>query len=315
MLDDKHNRSYSRGMNKLPLAKRVQILSMLCEGSSMRSISRVADVSINTVYGLLAAAGPVCAKFHDETVRGVASKRVQCDEVWSFCYAKQKNVAAAKAAPEGAGDVWTWTALDADSKLILSWAVGGRDAGYALALMDDLRSRLANRVQLTTDGHRAYLEAVEEAFGADIDYGMLVKLYGAETGGQGHERKYSPSECLGARKDTIAGNPDPKHVSTSYTERHNLTMRMSMRRFTRLTNAFSKKVENHCHALALYFVFYNFVRRHQTLRVSPAMAAGVSDRLWSMEDIIALIDAAEPEPKKRGPYRPRRPKSEDQISK
>jgi IS1 family transposase len=311
MLDEKHDHSYIKGMNKLPLAKRVQILSMLCEGSSMRSISRVADVSINTVYGLLAAAGPVCAKFHDATVRGVASKRVQCDEVWSFCYAKQKNVATAKAAPEGAGDVWTWTALDADSKLVLTWQVGGRDASYALALMDDLRVRLANRVQLTTDGHRAYLEAVEEAFGADIDYGMLVKLYGAETSGQGHERKYSPSECLGARKDTIRGNPDPKHVSTSYTERHNLTMRMSMRRFTRLTNAFSKKVDNHCHALALYFVFYNFVRRHQTLRVSPAMAAGISDRLWSMDDIVALIDGAA-EPKKRGSYKPRQP---TQISK
>ena len=312
MLDDRHISAFNRGMNKLPLAKRAQILSMLCEGSSMRSISRVADVSINTVYGLLAAAGPVCAKFHDETVRGVASKRVQCDEVWSFCYAKQKNVATAKAAPEGAGDVWTWTALDANSKLILTWAVGGRDAGYALALMDDLRSRITSRVQLTTDGHKPYLQAVEEAFGADIDYGMLVKLYGAETGGQGHERKYSPSECLGARKDTITGNPDPKHVSTSYTERHNLTMRMSMRRFTRLTNAFSKKVESHCHALALYFVFYNFVRRHQTLRVSPAMAAGVSDRLWSMDDIVALIDVADGEPKKRGPYKPRQPA---QISK
>src|SRR5216683_240599 len=295
-------------MNKLPLAKRVQILSMLCEGSSMRSISRVADVSINTVYKLLAVAGPVCARFHDATVRGVASKRVQCDEAWAFCYAKQKNVATAKAAPEGAGDVWTWTALDADSKLILSWQVGGRDASYALALMDDLRSRITTRV----DGHRAYLQAVEEAFGADVDYGMLVKLYGAETGGQEHERKYSPSECLGARKDTIAGNPDPKHISTSYTERHNLTMRMSMRRFTRPTNAFSTKVENHCRALALYFVFYNFVRRHQTLRVSPAMAAGVSDRLWSMDDIVALIDAAESEPKRRGPYKPRQP---DQISK
>jgi IS1 family transposase len=303
-------------MNKLPLAKRVQILSMLCEGSSMRSISRVADVSINTVYKLLAAAGPVCTRFHDETVRGVASRRVQCDEARAFCYAKQKNVAGAKAAPEGAGDVWTWTALDADSKLILTWTVGGRDASYALALMDGLRSRVTTRVQLTTDGHRPYLQAVEDEFGADIDYAMLVKLYGAETGGQGHERKYSPSECIGSRKERITGNPDPKHVSTSYTERHNLTMRMSMRRFTRLTNAFSKKVDAHCNALALYFVFYNFVRQHKALgKLTPAMAAGVSDRLWSIDDIGALIDAAEPEPKKRGPYRPRQPKSEEQISK
>jgi hypothetical protein len=173
--------------------------------------------------------------------------------------------------------------------------------------MDDLRTRITNRVQLTTDGHKAYLEAVEEAFGADIDYGMLVKLYGTESSGQGHERKYSPSECLGARKETITGNPDPKHVSTSYTERHNVTMRMSMRRFSRLTNAFSKKVENHCHALALYFVFYNFVRIHKTLRMTPAMAAGISDRLWSMDDIVALMDDAEGEPNKRGSYKPRRP--------
>src|SRR5437868_10275838 len=277
-------------MNKLPLAKRVQILSMLCEGSSMRSISRVADVSINTVYKALAEVGPVCTRFHDATVRGVASQRIQCDEAWAFCYAKQKNVATAKAAPEGAGDVWTWTALDADSKLILTWVVGGRDASYALALMDDLRSRITTRVQLTTDGHRAYLEAVEEAFGADIDYGMLVKLYGAESGGQGHERKYSPSECIGARKQTITGEPDPKHVSTSYTERHNLTMRMSMRRFTRLTNAFSKKLQNHEYMVALYALWYNFVRIHKTLRTSPAMAAGIEKRLWSMEDVVALID-------------------------
>jgi IS1 family transposase len=255
----------------------------------------------------LAAAGQVCARFHDTTVYGVTSQRIQCDEASAFCYAKQQNVASAKAAPEGAGDVWTWTALDADSKLILSWAVGGRDAGYALALMDDLRGRITTRGQLTTDGHRAYLEAVEEAFGADIDYGMLVKLYCAETGGQGHERKYSPSECFGARKQTITGNPDPKHVSTSYTERHNLAVQTSMRRFTRLTNAFSKKVENHCHALALYFVLYNFVRRHQTLRVLPAMAAGISDRLWSMDDIVALIDAAVTEPQKRGLHKTRQP--------
>ena len=280
-------------MNKLPPAKRAQILSMLCEGSSMRSISRVADVSFNTIDKLLRDAGAACAEFHDRTVRGVKSQRVQCDEIWSFIHAKAKNVPTAKAAPQGAGDIWTWTALDADSKLILSWAVGGRDAGYALALMDDLRGRLANRVQFTTDGHRAYLEAVEEAFGADIDYGMLVKLYGAETSGQGHERKYSPSECLGARKDPITGNPDPKHVSTSYTERHNLTMRMSMRRFTRLTNAFSKRVENHCHQLALYFVFYNFVRIHKTLRMSPAMAAGIETRLWSMEDVVRMVERRE----------------------
>src|SRR5947208_7685276 len=291
MLDEKQRSAHMRGMNKLPLAKRAQILSMLCEGSSMRSISRVADVSINTVYKLLAEAGPVCTRFHDATVRGVASQRIQCDEAWAFCYAKQKNVASAKAAPDGAGDVWTWTALDADSKLILSWAVGGRDAGYALALTDDLLGRITTRVQLTTDGHRAYLEAVEEAFGADIDYGMLVKLYGAETGGQGHERKYSPSECIGARKQTITGNPDPKHVSTSYTERHNLTMRMSMRRFTRLTNGFSKKLQNHEYMVALYALWYNFVRIHKTLRTSPAMAAGIEKRLWSMEDVVALVDA------------------------
>ncbi len=289
-------------MNKLPLAKRVQILSMLVEGSSMRSISRVADVSINTVSALLVDAGKACAAHHDATVRGVRSKRIQADEIWSFCYAKAKNVSTAKAAPDEAGDVWTWTALDADSKLIVSYLVGGRDADYAHEFMQDVAGRLVNRVQLTTDGHKAYLEAVEGAFGADIDYAMLIKHYGAPVGALG---RYSPGECTGVDLRRVEGRPDLAHVSTSYAERQNLTMRMSMRRFTRLTNAFSKKAENHTHALALYFTFYNFVRQHKTLRCSPAMAAGLSTTLWSMADVVALIDATAEPIKARGTYKPR----------
>jgi IS1 family transposase len=277
-------------MNKLPLQTRIQILSLLCEGSSMRSISRVCDVSINTVSKLLIDAGEVCSAYHDQYVRGLQSKRIQCDEIWSFTAAKQKNVKGMKAPIAGAGDTWTWTALDADSKMIVSWWVGGRDAVAAYALMEDLRSRLKTRVQLTTDGHKAYLQAVESTLGADVDYAMLVKLYGGPQGSD-QERKYSPGECIGARKEPIQGEPDPKHISTSYVERQNLNMRMGMRRFTRLTNAFSKKFENHCHALALYFMFYNFCRIHKTLKMSPAMAAGVSDTLWSMERIVGLIDA------------------------
>lgn len=260
----------------------------------MRSISRVADVSINTVSKLLVDAGKACAAFHDEAVRGVKARRIQCDEIWSFTYAKAKNVPTATAAPEEAGDTWTWTALDSESKLIVSYLVGGRDAEYANAFMQDVAGRLDGRVQLTTDGHKAYLEAVEGAFGDDVDYGQLVKLYGEPTGERGHERKYSPSVCTGARKMPVTGRPDAAHISTSHVERQNLTMRMHMRRFTRLTNGFSKKFENHMHMVALYAVWYNFVRQHKTLRTSPAIAAGVSARLWEMEDVVALIDTAAP---------------------
>ena len=267
----------------------------------MRSISRVCDVSINTVTKLLENAGEAAAVIHDDTVRGVKANRIQADEIWSFCYAKQRNVASAIAAPEEAGDVWTWTALDADTKLIVSWFCGDRSGQSAITLMDDLRNRLSNRVQLTTDGHRAYLEAVESAFGGDVDYAQLVKLYGPTVTAPG---RYSPAECIGIRKTRVEGNPDEKLVSTSDVERQNLTTRMSMRRFTRLTNGFSKKLDNHMHALALYFVNHNFCRIHKTLRMSPAMAGGVTDRLWSLEDVIARIDAMAPAPAKRGPYKP-----------
>ncbi|MEL6582786.1 MAG: transposase [Pseudomonadota bacterium] len=289
-------------MNKLPLNKRVIILSMLVEGMSMRSISRTVGVSINTVTKLLVEAGEACAAYHDENVHHVHAAHVQCDEIWSFCYAKEKNVKTATAAPDGAGDVWTWTAIDRDSKTILSYEVGDRSGATALEFMDDLRSRLANRVQLTTDGHKAYLEAVEGAFGGDVDYAQLVKLYGEPTGQKGHERKYSPAECTGIKKVNIAGEPAKEMVSTSHVERQNLTMRMGMRRFTRLTNGFSKKLENHLHMLSLYFLHYNFVRVHKSLKMSPAMAAGLSGTLYDMEWIVGLIDARAPAPKKRGPY-------------
>lgn len=303
MLDAKHKSSYIGGMNKLPLKTRVQILSMLVEGSSMRSISRITGVSINTVTKLLVDAGEACAAYHDENVIGVRAQLVQCDEIWSFCYAKDKNVPKAKAAPEGAGDVWTWTAIDSESKMILAYEVGDRSAATAIEFMDDLRRRIVNRVQLTTDGHKAYLEAVEGAFGADIDYAMLIKLYGEPTGQKGHERKYSPAECTGIRKVRVEGNPDPALVSTSHVERHNLTMRMGMRRFTRLTNGFSKKLENHLHMLSLYFVHYNFCRVHKSIRMSPAMAAGVASDLRDVEWIVSLIDARAPKPGPRGPYK------------
>ena len=287
------------GMNKLPLAKRVQILSMLVEGSSMNSIARIANVSPNTVAKLLEEAGKACEAFHDRMVRKVQSKRVQCDEIWSFCCAKQKNVEKAQAAPEGSGDLWTWTALDADTKLIISYLCGGRDAGYANEFMADVAGRLATRVKLTTDGHKAYLEAVEASFGADIDYAQLVKLYGDAPGPAG---RYSPAECTGSKKTWIQGRPDKDHVSTSCVKRQNLNFRMGMRRFTRLTNAFSKKVEPHYAMVCLYTLFHNFVRMHKTLRCTPAMAAGLSDKLWSMADLVAMIDAAAEAPKRPRVY-------------
>ena len=274
----------------------------------MRSISRVTGASINTITKLLEDAGYACAEYHDEHVRGVTAKRVQVDEIWQFCYAKAKNVETAKAAPEGAGDTWTWTALDADSKLIVSWLLGDRDGQAAYNFMMDLAERLTSRVQLTSDGLRLYEGAVEDAFGADVDYAQLIKVFGDP---REKSARYSPATCKGTYTRTVQGDPDPDHINTSYVERHNLTMRMSMRRFTRLTNAFSKKLRNHAAALALYFVYYNFCRIHKTLRMSPAMAAGVTDTLRDVEWIVSLIDALETKPQKPGPkpgtkYRQRR---------
>jgi IS1 family transposase len=288
-------------MNKLDIASRAKILSMLCEGASMRSVSRLADVSINTVSKLLENAGKFCAGFHDAKVRNVKAKRVQVDEIWSFTAAKQKNVAKMKSQVDGAGDTWTWTAIEADTKLIISHFVGGRDGDCAAWFMQDVADRVANRIQLTSDGHRAYLEAVEGAFGAEIDYAMLQKVYGASL--ESAKGRYSPADCIGIMKTRITGNPDKAHVSTSYSERANLTMRMHNRRFTRLTNAFSKKFENHAHMVAIYAVWYNWLRIHKTLRVTPAMAAGLSETVVDWSDIIALMDAEAPKPGPRGPYK------------
>jgi IS1 family transposase len=302
----KHNGHIELGvtMNKLDRRARAQILGMMVEGMSMQSITRLTGASKNTVAKLLRDAGEAFTAYHDANVRNVKANRIQCDEIWSFCAMKEKNVPASLKGTLGLGDVYTWTAIDPESKLIASWLVGKRDAEYGKAFIEDLASRLANRVQLTTDGHKAYLSAVEGAFGADVDYAMLVKIYGPAQGAA-QERRYSPAECCGAIKGTVCGNPDEKHISTSHVERQNLSMRMGMRRFTRLTNGFSKKIENHEHALAVYFMHYNFARIHQSLRVSPAMAAGVSDKLWSLDDLVALVEANEPPPKKRGPYKKR----------
>lgn len=290
------------GMNRLPMSKRVQIISLLTEGMSMRAISRVADCSLNTVTKLLEDTGSACLDYQDAALRELPCKRVQCDELWGFVGAKQKNVPAERKGEFGIGDVWTWTAICADTKLVPCWLVADRGADAAKEFMSNLAGRLTHRVQLTTDGHGAYLEAVEDAFGADVDYAQLVKLYGESPEAA---KRYSPAECVGIRKEAITGRPDKKHVSTSYVERQNLTMRMSMRRFTRLTNAFSKKVENLAHAVSLHYMHYNFVRIHKTLRITPAMAAGVTDRLWSVQDIVEMAEAAAPKAGKRGPYKKR----------
>lgn len=274
-------------MNRLSLTKRAQILSALVEGTAINAIVRMTGVSKVTILKLLKDVGEACLTFENKALRNLPCKRIECDEIWSFCYAKEKNVPYDKQGQFGYGDVWTWTALDADTKLLCSWMVGDRSAVTARAFMQDLAGRLANRVQLTTDGHRAYLEAVESAFGVDLDYAMLVKLYGND---RETEARYSPAECIGCRTVEITGSPEPEHISTSHVERHNLTIRMHMRRFTRLTNAHSKKIENHQHAFALHAVFYNFAKVNQAIRVTPAMEAGISDHIWSMEEVAALAD-------------------------
>jgi IS1 family transposase len=274
-------------MNRLPLERRAHIIGLLAEGNSLRATSRLADVSINTVTKLLLDAGAACERYQNQTLRNLKCKRIQCDEIWAFVYAKAKNLPEKYAGAFGYGDVWTWVAIDADTKLVPSWAVGRRDGFTASAFIRDLADRLATRVQLTTDGHKVYLEAVEGAFGSEIDYAMLVKMYEGDSGREAQAR-YSPPACLGTRTVCIAGQPDSAHISTSFVERQNLSMRMGMRRFTRLTNAFSKKVDNHKAAVALHYMHYNFARIHKTLRVTPAMEAGVSDHVWGLHEIARL---------------------------
>ena len=270
-------------MNRLSIEKRAQAVNALVEGNSIRATCRLTGVSKDAVLKLIPDMGAACAEFHNTAVRGVNAKRVQCDEVWSFCYAKEKNVPVAKEGT-GAGSVWTWTAIDADSKLILSYLCGGRDASWACQFMEDLASRVSTRIQITTDGHRAYAEAVEGAFGMEVDYAMLIKLYGAPS--DRPDTRYSPAACIGTRTGILSGNPDRDHISTSYVERQNLNLRMGVRRFTRLTNAFSKKFENHCHMVAIYHAYYNFCRVHSSLRVTPAMAARLSTEVWPLRVLL-----------------------------
>jgi IS1 family transposase len=278
-------------MNKLSREDRARIIHLLCEGNSIRAVTRLTGSSKKAISRLMVDAGKAADWYQDLVFRNLTCKRIQVDEIWAFVYAKQKNVATAKKAPADAGDVWTWTAIDADTKLIPSWFIGGRDSDAAIIFMDDLRSRLANRIQITSDGHRAYLEAIEGAFGGDVDYAQLVKIYGASP--DSTKGRYSPAECTGCHKQRIEGNPDPKHISTSFAERSNLSVRMHTRRFTRLTNGFSKKVENHAHSVALFALYYNFVRIHKTLRTTPAMAAGITKRLWEMGDIVDVLETWE----------------------
>lgn len=288
-------------MNSLQQVDRVKIVAALVEGNSLRSVSRMTGIARNTITKLLVDLGEVCMAYHDFHVRNVRVRRLQCDEIWAFVGAKQKN-----ASPEkkeiGWGDVWTWVAIDADTKLVVSYLVGGRGAVWAKDFMEDIADRVKGRLQLTTDGHKPYLEAVEGAFGMDVDFATLQKIYGAS---EETEKRYSPAKCIGCESKVVLGDPDPKHISTSYVERQNLTMRMNMRRFTRLTNGFSKKLDNHAYAVALHFMYCNFVRIHQTLRVTPAMEAGLSNHTWTIDELVAMCDASRPTLTKRGPYKKR----------
>lgn len=269
----------------LSIAKKTAVITALVEGCSVRSTSRMTGVAKGTILRLLAEVGTACSEYQNRAIRNVSARRVQVDEIWNFCYCKQKNMTPEIAEERIAGDVWTFTAIDADTKLVISWLVGRRDAGCAAEFLQDIAGRLSNRIQLTSDGHKMYLDAVEEAFGGDVDFAQLVKIYGNSPEGQ---QRYSPAQWLGSKREYISGDPDPKHISTSYVERQNLNMRMGMRRFTRLTNAFSKKIDNLIHSVALFHMHYNFARVHQTLRVTPAMEAGLSSHVWSVQEIVAL---------------------------
>jgi IS1 family transposase len=294
-------------MNRLSTEKRRQVVAALVEGSSIRATCRMTGVAKNTVTKLLVDLGTVCSIYQDRAMRDLPCKRIQCDEIWTFCGSKAKNVPAGKHDDRNYGDVWTWVAIDSDTKLVPTFYLGGRHLQAAQLFMADVAKRLRHRVQLTTDAHRPYLTAVENAFGGDVDYAQLVKLYGSqETGRKVGGAKYSPAVCIGSHRDVITGSPDADHVSTSHVERANLTMRMGMRRFTRLTNAFSKKLENLTAAVSLHFMHYNFCRVHQTLGTTPAVAAGVADHIWTLDELIGLLEQAERVSVRRGSYKPRK---------